>query len=88
MLYFQVSQARFMVSAEDFMKVLSLTCDVVRTYEHTIESTWRHVKPSLNPYNRNWDCVYHQAHYTFVAECRSENVDQFTKFIGIAATKD
>jgi hypothetical protein len=33
-IYFQVNQARFVVSAENFMKVLFLTYDVVRSYEH------------------------------------------------------
>ena len=55
---------------------------------NTIESTWRHVKAFLNPYNRMGDYIYHLAHYMLAAECRSNNVDQFTKFIGIVASID
>jgi hypothetical protein len=32
------------------------------------------------------DDINHLAHYMFEAGCRSDNVDQLTKFIGIAAT--
>jgi len=31
---------------------------------NTIESTWRHVKAYLSPYNRKVDYIYHLAHYT------------------------
>jgi hypothetical protein len=37
MLCFQVSEALFIVSAENFMKVLFLTYNVVRAYEHDRE---------------------------------------------------
>jgi len=37
MICFHVNQARFMVSAENFMKVLFLAYDVVRSYEHDRE---------------------------------------------------
>jgi len=42
-----------MVSAENFMKVLFFTYDVVRSYEHDREhvATWRHVKAFLIPCN-------------------------------------
>jgi len=58
------------------------------TPTNTIESTQRHVKAFLNPYNRMEDYIYHLAHYMFAAGCRSENVDQFTKFIDIVASMD
>jgi hypothetical protein len=58
---------------------LFLTYDVVRTYEHDRE----HVKAFLNPYIRTGDHIYHLAHYMFAAGCRSDNVEQFIKFIGI-----
>jgi transposase-like protein len=40
-----------------------------RTGAHTnnIESTWRHVKAYLSPYNRQVDYIYHLAHYMFVS---------------------
>ena len=57
-------------------------------HTNTIESTWRRVKAILNFYNRVDDYIYHLAHYMFAAECRSENVDQFTKFIEIVASMD
>jgi hypothetical protein len=34
------------------------------------------------------DYIYHLANYIFAAGCRSQNVDQFTKFIGIVACMD
>ena len=57
-------------------------------HTNTIENTWRRVKAFLNPYNRVGDYVYHLAHYMLVAGFRSDNVDQFFKFIGIVATMD
>jgi len=47
-----------------------------------------HVKAFLNPYNQMEDYIHHMAHYMFVAGCQFENMDQFTKFIGIAASMD
>jgi hypothetical protein len=46
------------------------------------------MKAFLNPYNRMGDCIYHLAHYMFAVGCRSDHVDQFTKFIGIIASTD
>jgi len=62
----------------------------VHTVAHTntIESTWRHVKAFLNPYNLMGHNIYHLAHYMFAAGCRSQNADHFTKFIGIVASMD
>jgi len=57
-------------------------------HTNTTESTKRHVKAFLNPYNRVDDYIYHVAHYMFVAGCRSENVDRFTKVIDIIAIMD
>jgi hypothetical protein len=54
-------------------------------HKNTIESTWWHVRAFLNPYNRTGDYNYHPAHCMFAAGCHSENVDQFTKFIGYLA---
>jgi transposase-like protein len=61
-----------------------------RTSAHTntIESTWRHVKAHLSPYNRQVDNIYHLAHYMFVAKCRAEKVHPFTKFLHLVATTD
>ena len=51
--YRSLDQALFIVSAENCMKVLFLTYDPVTfARTNTIESTWRHVKAFLNPYNR------------------------------------
>ena len=55
---------------------------------NTIQSTWRHVKAFLNPYNRKGDYVYDLAQYMFTARCTAENVDEFTKFIHIVANRD
>jgi hypothetical protein len=83
MLCFHVNQARFMVSAENFIKVLLLSYDVVSPYEHDRE----HVAAFVNLYNRIGDDIYHLAHYMFATGCRSD-VDHFTKFIGFGATMD
>jgi hypothetical protein len=34
------------------------------------------------------DYMFPLAHYMFAARCRIDNVDRFTKFIGIVATMD
>jgi hypothetical protein len=34
------------------------------------------------------DIIYHLDHHMFAAVCRSDNVDQFTKFTSIVATTD
>jgi hypothetical protein len=46
------------------------------------------VKAFLNPYNRMGEYMYHVAHHMFSVRCRYENMDQFTKFLGIVATMD
>jgi hypothetical protein len=57
----------------------------VHSEAHTnpFESTWQQVRALLNPCNRRGDYVCHLALNIFAAKCRSENVDQFKKFIGI-----
>jgi hypothetical protein len=44
-------------------------------HTNTIESTWRHVKAFLSPYNRKGDYIHHLARYMFAARCRAEKVD-------------
>jgi hypothetical protein len=68
MFCFHVNQAWFMVSAENFMKVLFITYNVVRSYEHHGE----HVVAFLNPFNRMGHNTYQLAHYMFAAGCRSD----------------
>ena len=85
MLCFQVSQERFMVSAENFMKVLFLTCDVFCSYEHdrehvaACESIPQSIQPKgglqLSPGPLHV-CVGLPIH----------NVDQFAKSTDIVAT--
>jgi len=57
-------------------------------HTNTIENTLRRVKAFLSPYNRMGDYIYHVAYYMLVAGFRSNNVDQFIKFIGTVATID
>jgi hypothetical protein len=85
MLRFHVSEARFMVSAENFMKVFLLSYDVVLPYEHDRENVaaCEGIPQSLQPDGG----LYHLAHYMFAAGCRSY-VDHFNKFIRIGATMD
>lgn len=84
MICFHVNRARFLVSAENCMKVLFPFYDVARSYEHDCE----HVAAFLNPYNRIGDYIHHLVHYMFAVGYRSDNVDQFTKFIGIVTIMD
>ena len=56
-------------------------------HTNTIESTWRHVKAFLSPYNRK-GTIHHLAHYMFAARCRAEKVDHFTKFLHLVGTID
>lgn len=46
------------------------------------------MKAFLNRYNRMRDYIYRLVHYMFAAVCLSDNLDHFTKFIGIVATTD
>ena len=55
-------------------------------HTNNIESTWRHVKAFLGPYNRKGNYIHHLAHYMFAARCRAEKVGQFTKFLPLVAT--
>jgi hypothetical protein len=57
-------------------------------HTNTIESTWRHVKEYLSPYNRKGGYIYHLAHYMFAARCKAEKVHPFTKFLHLVATMD
>ena len=54
----------------------------------TIESTWRHLKAFLNPYNGQGDYIFHLPQYMFAARCRSRNVNQSTSFHHIVADPD
>jgi transposase-like protein len=57
-------------------------------HTNTIQCHWRHLKTSLNDYNRQPDYIYKMAHYMFAARCKAENVDQFTKFLHLVANTD
>ena len=58
-------------------------------HTNTIESTWKHVKAILSPYNRKADYVYFLAEYMFRQQkCKADNVDPFCKFIEIVASID
>jgi hypothetical protein len=75
-----------MVSAENFMKDLFFTYDVVRSYKHDCEhvAACKGIPQSLQPdggLHVTWPT-------TFAAGSRSGNVDQFTKLMGIVATMD
>jgi hypothetical protein len=42
----------------------------------------------LKDYKRPDDYIHHFAHYLFAAKCKGEGVEQFTKFLHLAATSD
>jgi hypothetical protein len=68
-------------------RTISFVDVLTGAHTNTIENSWRHVKAFHNSYKRMGD-IYHLAHYLFAAGCRSEKVNQFTKFIGIAESMD
>jgi hypothetical protein len=84
MLFFYVNQAWFTVSYETFMTFSFVAYDVVYSYENDRG----HVSAFLNPYNRMEDYIYRLAQYMYAAGCPSDNVGQFTTFIGIVAAMD
>jgi hypothetical protein len=55
-------------------------------HTNTTESKWRHVKAYLKSYRRTDDYIYHFTRYMFAATCKAEGVDQFTKFLHLAAS--
>jgi transposase-like protein len=57
-------------------------------HTNTIESTWKHVKASLSPYNRKAGYVWFLAAYMFRKKCKAENVDVYCKFMEIVAGID
>jgi transposase-like protein len=58
---------------------------ITGAHTNTIESTWKHVKALLSPYNRKADYVYFLAEYMFRQKCKAEDVDPFCKFVDIVA---
>jgi hypothetical protein len=87
MICFHVNNPRFMVSAENFMKILPLTYDVIFSYEHDRQhvAACEDIPQSCN---RMGAYIYHLAHYMFTPGCRFANVDQFNKFICIVVIMD
>jgi hypothetical protein len=57
-------------------------------HNNTIECQWRQLKAYLHPYNRRTDYIYQLVHYQYAAIWKALNVDQFTKFLHLAATTD
>jgi hypothetical protein len=57
-------------------------------HTNTIDSTWKHIKASLSPYNRKADYVYPLAEYMFRQKCKAEDINPFCKFIEIVAAID
>jgi hypothetical protein len=57
-------------------------------HTNTIESTRKHVKVLLSPYNRKADYVHILAEFMFRQRCKAEDDEPFCKFIEIVATID
>jgi hypothetical protein len=57
-------------------------------HTNTIESTWKHVKATLNPYNRRVPYDFFLADYTFRQKCKAEGIRQFCKFMEIVESRD
>jgi hypothetical protein len=51
--------------------------ETIGTHTNTTESTWKHVKVSLNPYNRRGDYIYILAQYMFQQRCKAEDIEPF-----------
>jgi transposase-like protein len=58
---------------------ISFVDPLTGAHTNTIESTWRHVKATLHPYNRMSDYMYSLSEYMFRKKCTSEGRDPFTK---------
>jgi transposase-like protein len=57
-------------------------------HTNTIESTWRHMKAVMNPYNRKCSHMYCLAEYMLRKKCESEGRDPFTNFMDVVASMD
>jgi transposase-like protein len=57
-------------------------------HTNTIESTWKHVKATMNPYNRKVSYEYLVADYVFRRKCKAEDIHTFCKFMETVASRD
>jgi hypothetical protein len=57
-------------------------------HTNTTESTWRHIKVLMNPYNHKLDHSYVLGEYMFRKRCEAEGVEPFCKFMDIVAAID
>jgi hypothetical protein len=57
-------------------------------HTNTTEATWRHVKATLNPYNRQTDYILCLAEYMFRQKCKAIESDPFTTFMEIVKDTD
>jgi hypothetical protein len=57
-------------------------------HTNTIECTWKHVKATLNPYNRKVAFEFFLADYMFQQKCKAEGIRPFCKFMEIVASRD
>jgi hypothetical protein len=76
----------FQQSNLNFIEVFFPTYDIVRSNKHHREHVA--VFESISQYLRpDGGYIYHLTHYMLAEGCRSHNVDQFIKFIGIIHIK-
>ena len=75
-------------STHRYSSPITFVDETTGTHTNTIESTCKHVKAILSPYNRKADYVYFLAEHTFGQKCKAEDVDRFCKFFEIVASID
>ena len=59
--------------------------DPTGAHTNTIDSTWKHVKATLSPYNRQSDYVVYLSEYMFRQKCKSKTIYPFVAFMDIEA---
>jgi len=52
---------------------------------NTTKSTWHHVIPTLIPYIRKMNYIYHLADNMFRRKCQDKGMDTFGKFMALVS---
>jgi hypothetical protein len=55
---------------------------------NTILATWKHVKVSLNFYNRQTNYIYYLSDYMLACLCRARAIEPFTMFLHVIRQTD
>ena len=64
---------------------ISFVNEETGAHTNTIEFTWRQVKATLPPYDRQAYYIYALSEHMFRKKCIGENCDPFSKFVNIVS---